>query len=340
MFTLEPLSTASFAAGHDLREGIMSGTILGPGAHGGLVGEVQRALLGAGCDPQGLDGFYGANTGAAVRVFQQGRGLDITGIVSEETWLALLQQPVPPTAVRCLELTAAFEGHDYTLAVGNFDGAWLTWGIIGFTLRHGEIRKILLEIGSRYPELLARAFGDNAALLLNRMYAPRSEQQRWAESLTVDGRLAEPWRTSFATLGGFPEVVAIQRRVAHDDYFLPALATARRYRLRSRLGLALCFDIQVQNGGMPRTARRANHPAIGAQPDAGEALLRRAIANAVADSASARWSEDVRSRKLTIANGRGIVHEHEYILENWGLSEAAAPELIETDSSAARSALR
>ena len=48
----------------------MTRTILGPGAHGGTVGRVQRALIAAGCDPKGTDEQYGSDTSAAVRSFQ------------------------------------------------------------------------------------------------------------------------------------------------------------------------------------------------------------------------------------------------------------------------------
>jgi hypothetical protein len=305
----------------------MSRTILGPGAHGGLVAGLQRALLAAGLGPHGVDGVYGANTAAAVCAFQQAHGLAPTGLVNDRTWPLLMQKPIPATDVRCLELTAAFEGHNYTLAVGNFDGAWLTWGIIGFTLHHGEVQKILLEVDSRHPDLLKQAFGPNAPRLLDLMRASPTDQQSWADSVTVHGLLAEPWRTGFATLGAFPEVVAIQRRLAHDDYFLPALATACRYGLRSQLGLALCFDVHVQNGGVKRAARSAIRRALAIAPAPAESRLRQMIANAVADTASARWREDVRLRKLAIANGRGTVHRHDYVLENWGLSEEPAPEL-------------
>lgn len=305
----------------------MARIVLGPGAHGGLVAEVQRALLAAGCDPHGIDGGYGGHTSAAVGAFLQSRGLPASGVVDEQTWTLLLQKPAPGTDLRSLELTAAFEGHNYTLAVGNFDGAWLTWGIIGFTLRYGKVSKILLEIEAQHPQLLEEAFGPNAARLMSVMHGPAADQESWADSVTVRGLLAEPWRTGFATLGGFPEVVAIQRRLAHDDYFLPALATARKYGLRSELGLALCFDIHVQNGGIGRKARAEIRQAVADHPDPDETFLRQTIAEAVANGARTKWREDVRRRKLAIANGRGTVHGHEYVLENWGLAEDAAPEL-------------
>ena len=68
-----------------------------------------------------------------LRAFQTAKSLPATGKVDDVTWQALMQRPIPGTDLRSLELTAAFEGHGYTLAQGNWDGAWLTWGVIGFT---------------------------------------------------------------------------------------------------------------------------------------------------------------------------------------------------------------
>ena len=45
----------------------MPRTLLGPGAHGGLVAAVQQALLNAGFDPNGVDGTYGGNTAVRPR---------------------------------------------------------------------------------------------------------------------------------------------------------------------------------------------------------------------------------------------------------------------------------
>jgi hypothetical protein len=62
--------------------------------------------------------------------------------------------------------------------------------------------------------------------------------------------------------------------------------------------------------------------------------LRVIVANAVADAAQPTWREDVRTRKLAIANGKGTVHGHDYVLENWGLcdqylaAELASPALV------------
>lgn len=301
--------------------------IVGPGAHGELTTSIQKALMDAQFDPKGIDGGYGGNTATAVKAFQSAHGLPATGAVDDVTWQTLVKQPIPATDVRSLDLTAAFEGHGYSLAVGNFDGAWLTWGIVGFTLKHGEVQKIILATRDQNAQLITEAFGAKAPELLAIMTAPSAEQQRWADSVSANGLLVEPWRTGFKWLGSFPAVQAEQRRLAGDDYFRPAVATAKGFGLVSELGLALCFDIHVQNGGIKPAARAKIRQALAEASGAGERQVRQIIANAVADIALAKYREDVRQRKLCIANGGGRVHGNDFMLENWGLSEAPAAEI-------------
>ena len=79
--------------------------------------------------------------------------------------------------------------------------------------------------------------------------------------------------------------------------------------------------MHVQNGSFKPGAF-----ALAAALPAGtpEIERRRRLANAVADSASSRWVQDVRERKLALANGQGSVHGLDYNLAGWGLSEVAA----------------
>ena len=69
-----------------------------------------------------------------------------------------MRTPEPPIFERCLQVVASFEGTGFTLIEGNFDGAGLTWGIIGFTLRDGELGQVLSDINSRHPDLFSQAF--------------------------------------------------------------------------------------------------------------------------------------------------------------------------------------
>jgi hypothetical protein len=201
--------------------------------------------------------------------------------------------PIPSVTERSLQLTAAFEGHGFGLAVGNFDGALLTWGIIGFTITSGEVQEIVLEVNQSHPELVQQAFGTNAAELLQLMTASRDLPKQWADEHTLANRaLAEPWRSLFAAFGSFPEVQQQQVKHVQNDYMTPAIKTATSLGLSSELGLALCFDIHVQNGGIKHTAMDQIQKQ--SKPGMAESDLRVIVANAVADWANPAWSDDVR----------------------------------------------
>ena len=296
-------------------------TLFAKGSIGDLVKGIQTALTKAGFDTRGVDGWYGQDTTNAVLAFQRAQSLDATGTIDEATWPDLMAEPVPAVSQRSLQLTAAFEGNGFELAEGNFDGALLTWGIIGFTLASGEIQKIILAINDSAPQLMDQAFGESKAELLQLIRASRSEQTTWANSHTLpNGGLVQPWRAMFATFGSFSEVQAEQLRHVQTDYVRPAIQTAKQLGLQSELGLGLAFDIHVQNGGITNMARaqiEGQSTSSMAEQD-----LRVIVANAVADFSRPAYMEDVRQRKLAIAKGEGRVHAYNYVLQNWGLDAA------------------
>jgi hypothetical protein len=303
----------------------MARKLFGPGATGDLVGQIQRALQAAGFDPNGIDEVYGNDTVKAVTAFQTANSIEPTGIIDDITWSEVTKTQLPGVNERSLGLTCAFEGHSYTLAKGNFDGAWLTWGIIGFTMKFGMVQAIVLNINAQSPALVTEAFGANAAKLIQMMQTGAAAQEAWANSITVaGGNLAEPWKSAFAAFGKMPEVRSEQRRLAFEKYYKPALQTALNFGLSTELGLALAFDIHVQNGGISAAAAQQIREDAEASHDASEANMREIIADAVADHARAEYQQDVRTRKLTIARGQGTVHGRNYDLSNWGLSDIVA----------------
>jgi peptidoglycan hydrolase-like protein with peptidoglycan-binding domain len=304
----------------------MSKVLLGRSARGELVRKVQLGLMERGFDPQGADGKFGKDTETAVKAFQQSLSLEPTGHVDVSTWTALLSTAVPNTQERSLQLTAAFEGHGFTLAQGNWDGAGITWGIIGFTLKHGELGKIILKVFEESPAFVQQSFGANTEELIEVLNSPKAVQMQFADSLslgTTKTTIKEPWRSGFRAFGEIPEVQAIQLELADKNYGQPASETAASFGLKSELGRALAFDIHVQNGGIKTSARQEIETALEETPLATEQELRVIIGNAVAD-ASSSFKEDVRSRKLGIATGTGKVHGEIFVLSNWGLDESPA----------------
>jgi hypothetical protein len=299
----------------------MSRLLLGRGAQGALVTEIQEALTSSGFDAGAPDGRYGRDTETAVRAFQSSAGTAATGAVSDNDWPAITGRAVPGVEERCLQFTSWLEGHGYTRAAGNWDNAWITWGVVGFTLKHGNLQKVIRAVHRASPACVTDAFGADAPQLLEMIDAPPARQEAWAVSISQGERLAEPWHTNFALFGRFPEVQAAQRACAREEYFVPALRTAAALNLTSELGVALTFDIHVQNGGVKRAIREALVPKRPGEP---EQPLREALANAVADASIPRFREDVRSRKLTIARGGGHVRGIQVNLLNWGLAPLEA----------------
>jgi hypothetical protein len=303
----------------------MSRIVFGPGAHGASVVALQQKLIAAGFDTHGADGAYGTGTVNAVRAFQQKHGLSVTGTVDDATWTALMGAAIPSLRERCLGLTSTFEGHGYTLAQGNFDGAGVTWGIIGFTLKGGELSKILQTAYATDAALVDDCFGAGASSLMQVCGESWDQQLAWADSVSSGAsktQLAEPYKSGFAKLGATSLGQQLQQERVDNDYYHPALATAQAYGLKTELGIALCFDIHVQNGGIAASAGDKVRAQM--TPGMSEKDVRVLIANAVADHANAAWREDVRTRKLTVATGQGTVHGVEYVLANWGLAEIPA----------------
>jgi hypothetical protein len=304
----------------------MTRLLYGQGAQGQSVRTIQQTLTNAGFSTNGVDGHYGPGTFSAVKAFQQKHGLTVTGDIDDGTWATLMNNaPIPSLLARCLDLTSTFEGHGYTLAQGNFDGAGVTWGIIGFTMKGGELTTIVNEANKADPSLVSNCFGDCTGTLLQVLGEPWNQQLAWADSVSSGASkvtLAEPYKSGFAKLGESALGQQLQQQHVQNDYYTPALHTAQLYGFKSELGIALCFDIHVQNGGIASSAGDKVRAQI--TPGMSEKEVRVLIANAVADHANATYREDVRTRKLTIATGEGTVHATHFVLANWGLSEAPA----------------
>jgi hypothetical protein len=287
------------------------------------VRRTQRALEEAGETPGTIDGVFGSDTEAALSAFQKRKGLAPTGKLTDDTWAHLLQEPPPGIMDRCLQLTGDFEGTGFRKVVGNFDGAGLTWGIIGFTLLHGEMQAILSAIRLHHPVLLTQAFGALENELMRVLRVSRQEQLDWANEISLGSskyRVEQPWETAFAKLGTFPEVQELQlERV--QKYWKIAVRDAERFALASEMGIALSFDVAVQNGGVDfdEEERRIKRW-IADNPGASERDRRVRIADTVAENSRTKYVEDVRARKRAIATGEGEAHGARYTTADWGIA--------------------
>jgi hypothetical protein len=300
----------------------MARLLFSAGARGEFIRRIQRKLTAAGFDTKGHDGNYGNNTTAAVKAYQKANGLEESGSIDEDTWTSLLNEPVPPVRDRCFALTSAFEGHGYTLAQGNFDGAGITWGIIGFTLQGGELGKMIQEAYAEQPDTVRDSFGEETDTLLAMLKKPWADQLAWADAISLGkskATLAEPWKSAFAKFGETDIAQRLQQEHADKQYYQAAVATAKSFGIASEVGVALCFDIHVQNGGI----KKDSGPKIRAQfrdgmPEKDKRII---IAQEVANTSKEQWRANVLNRKLAIANGEGDANGIKAVLRNWGLDE-------------------
>ena len=232
----------------------------------------------------------------------------------------------PDLKQRCLQITAEFEGTGFTKAVGNFDGAGITWGIIGFTLSNGELGAVLTEIRSRHPAVFSAAFGELEAKIVEVLNSSHAAQINFANSISLGSskmRILDVWAKAFERLGSDPSVQAIQLQRT-ENFFEIAERDRQRFNVQNELGLALCFDIAVQNGGIDSTERARIRAKIDQNHPTTQQDLRIIIANVVAENSRPQFIEDVRRRKMTIATAEGTVHGSRFAVKTWGLDDLAA----------------
>ncbi len=317
------------------------------GSRGPKVSRIQARLKELGYYRGPVDADFGGGTEVAVRAFQKAERLAVDGAVGPDTWARLFpgeELPPPsilekPLAYRCLALTGAFETSAaipecFAALSGNFDGQGISFGALQWNLGQGSLQPLLEEMDRTHPEIPEEIFADGYPELEAMLEAPLEEQLAWARSVQDPRRfvLFEPWRGQFKTLGRRDEYQAIQVKAAGRLY-RTGVGWCRTYKVWSERAVALMFDIAVQNGSISALVRtqieqdvRQSEP----WPDreAEEVGRLRIIANRRAEAARPEWVEDVRARKLCIANGGGTVHGTHYDLaEQCGIRLAPASEL-------------
>src|SRR6185369_609058 len=164
-------------------------------------------------------------------------------------------------------------------------------------------------------------FHDNYERFKTMLESSKSEQMAFARSIQDPNRkkVLEPWRGMFKSLGRTEEFQRIEASAANVLYKAAGQLCAD-FGLWSERGVALMFDIKTQNGSIGSAVKAQIltdfskiSPAL--PEDELETEKLRIVANRRAEAANRKWVEDVRERKLCIANGSGNVHGISYDLE-------------------------
>ncbi|MEH2558608.1 hypothetical protein V1286_006137 [Bradyrhizobium algeriense] len=304
--------------------------------NGPIVMALQLALIKAG-QAMEPDGDFGKITCDALRRWQNGQGLPQSNSIDAEQWQKLTGLPPPSLFDVCVNVVADFEGTGFDRVVGNFDGAGITFGLIGFTLVNGEIRRILSAIEALRPGIVATTFGALHPELMSILESSKSAQLNWADGISLGAskmEVAKPWKDAFRRIGQFPEVRRAQLERAYTIYWKAAQQHIVDFMTGKSVvdqDAALWFDIAVQNSVSQSERNSLKNVASSI---AGGEPLREAFATVIADGSSPRFRKDVLSRKMTYATGRGVVHGSEYQLSDWGLTgtKVSAQQLASTSS--------
>lgn len=223
-----------------------------------------------------------------------------------------------PSAKKAFSVTYAFEGAGYARAVGSFDGMGISFGWLQWNLGKNTLQPLLKHMHQANPKKFEEACGgaSNANKLLAVCNGSIKDAVAWGDSISVKTdpnnrktwrNIVEPWKTVFQRLGSDPLFKNIQDRAAYRDYFENrALKIVEAFGLKSERGLALAFDIAVQNGSVKASAKaRIEEEVAKLGGSVREEDLLIIIAEQVALQSDPQWQDNVRRRKMAIATGQG-----------------------------------
>jgi peptidoglycan hydrolase-like protein with peptidoglycan-binding domain len=296
------------------------------GSTGDEVKEIQTKLVDNGFYNGPLDGIFGGGTEAAVKAFQKKKRLKGDGIVGSKTWKKLFQEDIPepeiitePLDYRVVALTGSFETGKglpecFTGISGDFDGQGVSFGVLQWNFGQDSLQPMLKEIARRSPDVMKGVLHEHYPVALKAMSADKDELMGFVRSIQhpVKHYLYEPWKGIFKSLGRTKECQKVQVKHAGILY-RAAKKYCEDYGLWSERALALMFDIKVQNGSISSLVKAQIKAEFSGLPndlskEDLEVCKMQIIANRRAEASNPRWVEDVRARKLCIANGGGVVH--------------------------------
>ncbi|WP_291328091.1 peptidoglycan-binding protein [Desulfovibrio sp. UCD-KL4C] len=302
------------------------------GSTGDAVRSIQQALKDARYMSEEPDGILGSRTENAIKIFQSQTGLSVDGLVGPATWQRLFSVFEPVRGdfsgdlnTRCLALTGSFETSRlapdcFGVVTGNFDGQGMSYGALQWNFGQKTLQPLFLKLLSSHREVAESIFGEHLNRLQQAISGDLADAMAFAASIQdpVKKTVQDPWKSLFFALGHTPEFQAIEVAGA-ASYVAKGDRLRQEYGLWSERAQALMFDICVQNGSIPKRVKdliEKDFAALSTTISAEESEIEkmRIVANRRAEASNPRFIEDVRRRKLCIAEGKGSVHGRTYDL--------------------------
>ena len=278
-----------------------------------------------------VDGSFGGGVEAAVKTYQKQQGINPTGAVDAATWTRMFPNDPPPAseivsrplAERCLALTGSFETGKYPPdcfcgVSGDFDQMGLSFGALQWNVGQGTLQPLLMQMFDQHADVARDIFHEHFDTVATLRTAPLPDQLAFTRSVQTRGVVQEPWQGMLVALGRTQEFQAIQTHSA-DKVFQEALSMCNDYGLTSERAVALMFDIATQGGCITNIVRAQIMADFKQLPQAAastEVAKMCIVANRRAAASIPKFVDDVRTRKLAIANGTGTVHGIFYDLDD------------------------
>jgi hypothetical protein len=302
-----------------------------PGMCGDAVKRIEEFLSNLKLYLGPIDSAFGGGVGSAVKTYQKQQNIAPTGVVDPVTWARMFPNDPPPVSEiasrplneRCLALTGSFETGKYPPdcfwgVTGDFDGMGISFGALQWNVGQGTLQPILLQMFSQHADVVRNIFHEYFDTMAQLARAALADQLAFTRSIQTRGALHEPWQGMLTTLGRTAECQSVQTDHV-SGVFQQALQMCGDYGVVSERAVALMFDIATQGGsiaGPVRAQIMGDFAQLPANDPGSEAAKLCIVANRRAASSMPQFVDDVRTRKLAIANGSGTVHGIFYDLDD------------------------
>ncbi|MGN0517771.1 MAG: CHAP domain-containing protein, partial [Acutalibacteraceae bacterium] len=215
------------------------------------------------------------------------------------------------------DITAAYEG-GYEAIAGDGDGQGISVGFFQWNIGTGSLQPMLSDFLNNHTSEAKSVFGEDKYNGLKTMLgkSSRADQLSWVRSnIIVSGgtKVKDDWKACLKSMCRTDSFKAIEVEAA-ENWFNQGKVMFNRYKLTTLRSYCLCIDIAVQNWDVKDY--------MGSTSGKTEKQIQQMLVEAAVAKSKQAYKDDVRSRKGTIVNGSGVVHETNFYLDrDYGLTD-------------------
>lgn len=159
------------------------------------------------------------------------------------------------------------------------------------------------------PKFIEQEIGYNPAEQVSAQLLSKNQQSvNWAVANLYNGSSFKPdWKSELLKFANTSEFRSIQAEAAVKLH-LRSMDYFNRFKMKETRSYLFFFDIVVQNGGISTSILKNIDAIMASHPSWDETSKLTAILNERLKVVNPKYAGDVRSRKASIINGRGVVH--------------------------------